>query len=298
MSQNQTPTTYKRRLGDRKDGRRVRTLPPMQRVMPYIMKKRSDAQNTFSDNFEITEAERMVREKVKAGMTNFSLLHIILAAYVRMISQRPGVNRFISGQKIYARNNIEIVMAVKKEMSLQGQDTMIKVIFPPDATVDEVYQLFNRAVEEATQITGETFFDKVAKILISFPGLILRFLVGLLSFLDYFGLLPRVLTNVSPFHGTMIITSMGSLGIKPIYHHIYDFGNLPVFLSYGTKYSVNSIDRDGVVHRRRFIDIKAVTDERICDGYYYASALKMLKRLIQSPSVLEEAPEEVLRDID
>lgn len=298
MSQNQTTTTYKRRLGDRKDGRRVRTLPPMQRVMPYIMKKRSDAQNTFSDSFEITEAERMVREKVKAGMTNFSLLHIILAAYVRMISQRPGVNRFISGQKIYARNNIEIVMAVKKEMSLQGQDTMIKVIFPPDATVDEVYQLFNRAVEEATQITGETFFDKVAKILISFPGLILRFLVGLLSFLDYFGLLPRVLTNVSPFHGTMIITSMGSLGIKPIYHHIYDFGNLPVFLSYGNKYSVNSIDRDGVVHRRRFIDIKAVTDERICDGYYYASALKMLKRLIQSPSVLEEAPEEVLRDID
>lgn len=298
MSQNQQQTTYKRRWGDRKDGRRVRTLPPMQRVMPYIMKKRSDAQNTFSDNFEITEAERIVREKVREGMANFSLLHIILAAYVRMVSQRPGVNRFINGQKIYARNNIEIVMAVKKEMSLQGQDTMIKVVFPPDATIDEVYALFNHAVEEATQTAGETFFDKVAKILIAFPGLILRFLVGLLFFLDYFGWLPRILTGVSPFHGSMIITSMGSLGIKPIYHHIYDFGNLPVFLSYGTKYSVNTIDRDGVVHRRRFIDIKAVTDERICDGYYYASALKMLKRLIQSPDVLEQRPEEVFQDIE
>ncbi len=292
-----TQKKNKRRFGDRKDGRRVRSLPPMQRITPYIMKRRSDAQNTFSDSFDITEADKMVRAKVKEGKTNFTLLHIILASYVRMLSQRPGVNRFISGQKIYARNNIEIVMAVKKEMSLEGRDTMIKVVFPADATVDEVYEIFNRTVEEATRVEGETFFDKVAKILVSFPGFILRFIVWLLFCLDYWGLLPRVLTDVSPFHGSMIITSMGSLGIKPIYHHIYDFGNLPVFLSYGTKYTVNSIDRDGVVHRRRFVDIKAVTDERICDGYYYASALKMLKRFIQTPEALEERPEHVLNDI-
>ena len=293
-----TPKPRKRLLGDRKDGRKLRTLPPILRMMPYIMKKRSDAQNTFADSFDITEADRMVRCKVKQGMTSFSLLHIILAAYVRMISQRPGVNRFVSGQKIYARNNIEIVMAVKREMSLGGQETMIKVIFPPDATLDEIYEIFNRAVENAVQVEGETLFDKVARILISFPGFFLRFVVGLLFSLDYVGLLPRFLTNVSPFHGSMIITSMGSLGIKPIYHHIYDFGNLPVFLSYGAKYSVNVIDRDGSVMRKRYVDIKAVTDERICDGYYYASALKMLKKLIQNPEVLNERPEEILEDID
>ncbi|MBR7185762.1 MAG: hypothetical protein IKD37_09180 [Clostridia bacterium] len=298
MSQNQPKKNRKRRFGDRKDGRRLRTLPPMQRVMPYIMKRRSDAQNTFADNLDITEADKMVRVKVKEGMTNFSLLHIILAAYVRMIAQRPGVNRFVSGQKIFARNNIEIVMAVKKEMSLEGRDTMIKVVFPPDATVDEVYEIFNRTVEEATKVEGETFFDTVAKVLISFPGFVLRFIVWLLFALDYVGWLPRVLTNVSPFHGSMIITSMGSLGIKPIYHHIYDFGNLPVFLAYGNKYTVNSIDRDGIVHRRRFVDLKAVTDERICDGYYYASALKILKKLIQNPEVLNQRPEQVFEDVD
>ncbi|MBE6575510.1 MAG: hypothetical protein E7654_04455 [Ruminococcaceae bacterium] len=293
-----TPMPRKRRLGDRKDGRKLRTLPPILRVMPYIMKKRSDAQNTFADSFDITEADRMVRCKVKQGMTNFSLLHIILAAYVRMISQRPGVNRFVSGQKIYARNNIEIVMAVKREMSLDGQETMIKVVFPPDATVDEVYEIFNRTVKEAVEVEGETVFDKVARTLISFPGFFLRFIVSILFALDYVGWLPRFLLNVSPFHGTMIITSMGSLGIKPIYHHIYDFGNLPVFLSYGAKYTVNVIDRDGGVVRKRYVDIKAVTDERICDGYYYASALKMLKKLIQNPTVLNERPEEIIEDID
>ena len=131
----ETPKVRKRRFGDRKDGRKVRTLQPIQRMMPYIMKKRSDAQNTFSDSFDITEADRIVRTKVKEGKTNFSLLHIILAAYIHMLAQRPGVNRFVSGQKIYARNNIEIVMAVKRELSLSGQETMIKVVFPPDATL-------------------------------------------------------------------------------------------------------------------------------------------------------------------
>lgn len=141
-------------------------------------------------------------------------------------------------------------------------------------------------------------FDKVAKVLISFPGIILRLIVRLLFALDYIGCLPRMLLNVSPFHGTMIITSMGSLGIKPIYHHIYDFGNLPVFLSYGAKYTVNAINRDGGVIRKRYVDIKAVTDERICDGYYYASALKMLKKLIQNPEVLNQPPAQILEDID
>ncbi|MBR6709575.1 MAG: hypothetical protein IKL84_07850, partial [Clostridia bacterium] len=198
MSNKQSPARHKRRFGDRKDGRLMRSLLPIQRMMPYIMKRRSDAQNTFSDNFDITEADKLVRAKVKEGKTNFSLLHIILAAYVRMVSQRPGVNRFVSGQKIYARNNIEIVMAVKREMSLQGQETMIKVIFPHDATLDEVYEIFNHAVEEATKVEGETTFDKVAKTLIAFPGLVLRFIVWVLFCLDYFGLLPRMLTNVSP----------------------------------------------------------------------------------------------------
>lgn len=298
MRNTQLQPKQRRRFGDRKDGRRVRSLPPMQKVIPYIMSRRSDAQNTFSDNFEITEAERMVRSKVKEGMVNFSLLHVILAAYVRMLSQRPGVNRFINGQKVFARNRIEIVMAVKKEMSLQAGDTMIKVVFPPDATIDEVYTLFNERVQQATAEDGESSFDRTAKILTFIPGLLLRWLMGLLFFLDYFGWLPRALTDVSPFHGSMIITSMGSLGIKPIYHHIYDFGNLPVFLSYGTKYTVNTIDRDGGIRRRRFIDIKAVTDERICDGYYYASALKTLKHLVQSPAVLNERPEEIMQDID
>ena len=116
--------------------------------------------------------------------------------------------------------------------------------------------------------------------------------------MDYFDILPKALTKVSPFHGSFIITSMGSLGINAIYHHLYDFGNLPVFLSFGKKYSDVVINDEGKAEKRHFVTFKAVTDERICDGYYYASAFKIVKRYLLNPKLLDVAPETVAEDID
>lgn len=295
---NAPPKKRRRRFGDRNDGRKLRSLAPMFRIMPYIMAKRSDAQNTYADSFDITKTEAFCRAKVKAGHTNFGLLHVFIASYVRAVSQRPGVNRFVSGQKIFSRNNIEVVMVVKKKMALDGAETCIKVEFEPTDTVDDVYRKFNEVVMENVGNDDESSFDSLAKTLNYIPGLFLRWTVKFLNFLDYFGLLPRKLTKLSPFHGSMIVTSMGSLGIKPIYHHIYDFGNLPIFFAYGAKNTKITLDSEGRVVKRRYIDVKAVTDERICDGYYYASSFKVMKRCFENPEVLDSPPEQVFEDVD
>lgn len=290
--------TRRRRFGDRSDGYRLRTVNPMLRMMPYIMPKRSDACNCFADSIDVTKTERFCREKVRAGMTNFSFLHILIASYLRAISQRPALNRFVSGQKLYTRKGIQIVMTVKKTMSLDSPDTCIKVAFEPDDTVDEVYEKFDRVVSAIRNAPDESnSFDKLNKVISLIPGLLCRWTVGFLRFLDYFGLMPRKILELSPFHGTMIITSMGSLGIRPIYHHIYDFGNLPVFFSYGGRRSEVICDADGNTSVRKHIEIKVVTDERICDGYYYASAFKIIKRHAENPELLEVKPDRVCEDI-
>ena len=288
----------RRRFGDRNDGRKLRTLLPMHRIMPYIMKRRSDAQNMFAETFDVTKVDAFCRQKVKEGYTNFGFLHVLIAAYVRMVAQYPAVNRFVSGQKIYSRNCFEVVMVVKKEMSNDSPDTCIKVEFEPTDTVDDVYRKFNEVVQSVVGKEDNTSFDKLAKIINYIPGLLLRWTVSLLNFLDYFGLLPRFLTKLSPFHGSLILTSMGSLGIQPIYHHIYDFGNLPVFIAYGKKRTVSTTDSDGNVKKSRVIDIKVVMDERICDGFYFASAFKVLKRNVENPERLTGPPTEVVEDID
>lgn len=289
----------RRRFGDRSEGRKLRKIDPLTKFMPYIMPKRCDALNYFEDRFDISEAEKLCREEVKKGNTNFSLLHVFLASYVRMVSQRPAVNRFVSGQKIYARNEIEVMMTVKKKMALDGEETCIKVYFEPTDTIEDVYRKFNETVVEAVgDREDKNSFEKVNKLLSLIPGLLCRWTVSFLNFLDYFGLLPRFLTKLSPFHASFAITSMGSLGIRPIYHHIYNFGNIPVFLAYGAKQRENVLQEDGTVKKNKYIELKAVTDERICDGYYYASAFKLMKKIFENPYSLYEAPEKVYEDID
>lgn len=293
------PAPRKWKWGDRPEGHIVRTNEVISKMMPFIMKDRCDACNTYADEFDVTEADALCREMVKKGFVNFSFLHILLAAYVRTVSQRPQINRFVSGQRVYARNNIEVVMTVKKEMSLSSPETCIKVYFEPDDTLEEVYGKFNSVVESVKSTSElDSDFDKVAGGLAALPRPILRGVMRLLFWLDYHGWLPKSLLQVSPFHGSMIVTSMGSLGIKPIYHHIYNFGNLPIFISYGSKRTVTRIRRDGTSEPRRLIDVKVVTDERICDGFYYASAFKLIRRLIEHPRVLFNRPDSIVDDVD
>ena len=286
----------KRRLGDRKEGRRLRTLQPMHYVEPFIMPMRCDSQNYFEDVIDITGIEKYLDQKHSEGYTDMTLLHVMLAAYVRVVSERPGINRFIAGQRIYARKNIECVMTIKKEMSLESPDTCIKVEFDPRDNIYNVYKKFQKVAHAALE--DNTGFDKTAGIIKSFPRWLLRGFVGILNWLDYHGWLPKALMHVSPFHGSMIITSMGSLGIPAIYHHLYNFGTLPIFLSYGSIFSADAIKRDGTSERHHFVTFKAVTDERICDGYYYASAFKKIKRYLLHPEQLDSFAETVVEDID
>ncbi len=286
----------KRRLGDRKEGRRVRTMPAMHYIVPFIMKDRSDAQNFFEDMIDITNIERYLDAKHKEGYTDITLLHVLIAAYLRVLSERPGINRFISGQRIFARKNVECVMTIKKELSIESPETCIKVEFDPRDNIYNVYKKFQLEVKKALAADGD--FEKVAGALVKLPRFILRFFIKLLNLLDYIGKMPKALLKVSPFHGSVIITSMGSLGIPAIYHHIYNFGNLPCFISYGNMFTADAIKRDGTRERHHFVTLKVVTDERICDGHYYASAFKRIKRYLLHPEVLDNPAEFVVEDID
>ena len=286
----------KRRFGDRYDGRLVRTLPPMSYLEPYLMKVRSDSQNQFEAELDIHNAEKYLAEKKREGYTDMSLLHVILAAYVRLVCERPGIHRFIAGQKIYHRNKIECLMTIKKDMTLDAPDTCIKVEFDPRDNIYNVYKKFQRSVIEAKADDGD--FESIVKTLVKLPGLMLRAAIGILRFMDYFGMMPKALQKISPFHGSMIITSMGSLGIPAIYHHLYDFGHLPIFFSYGKMYYKEVTNANGEKENHHFVTFKVVTDERICDGFYYASAFKQMMRYINHPEALDQTLDSVVEDID
>lgn len=293
-----TDGAYHPTWGDRIDGRRIRSIPAMDQISPYIMVQRNESSNLFEESVEISNLERYVRRKRKEGLSSFGMSHVILASYVRTVAKYPGLNRFLAGQKVYSHGeDITLCMTVKKEMSADSPDTVIKAHFSPYDTAEEVYHKFNEQVESAKNTPLDSGTDNTAGIMALIPGLALKFVVWLLKVLDYFGLIPKFLLEVSPFHGSAYFTSMGSLGIRPVYHHLYNFGTIPVFIAFGRKRRAEELS-DGAIVDRKYVDLKFTVDERICDGYYYASLIKYFIRLLRNPDVLDQPPEEVVKDID
>ncbi len=280
----------------KKEGRKTTFVNPMDRLGNYIMPDRIGSLNYFSCRMNIGATEDYIAAKKAAGLKGFSLLHVALAAYTRALSAYPGVNRFIRGQKVFARCDIEYSMVVKKEMRLDSPETCIKVVPSPDATAEDIYNDVSELIAENKGDDTSNDMDSAAKVLNYIPGVFLKFAIWLLKFLDYFGLMPRGLSKVSPFHASMFITSMQSLGIPPIFHHLYDFGNCPVFVSIGLPFTKYEVRADGSVAKMRYMDVTFTLDERICDGHYYASALKYFKRVIEHPECLDTPPEKVVRD--
>ena len=287
----------RRRAGDRREGRLLRSLPAFSKFIPYIMPTRNDACILYDESFEITAVDRELRRLRVEGYKGIGLLHFLIATHIRCISMLPGINRFIAGRRIYAHNDITVVMAVKRSLAIDATETTIKVHFEPTDTILDVYRKLNEKIEEIKTSDEDNNTEAVAEAMTRAPRFLLRFAIAVLRMLDYFGLIPDSLLEASPFHGSMIITDMGSLRLGPVFHHIYNFGTLPVFVAFGAKRHAYEISRKGQLQDNKYVDCKFVLDERIADGHYYAQFLHAYRYIFQHPEILEKAPTRVIEDV-
>lgn len=285
----------KKRFGDRKDGYRLRKADPFFRIIPYIMKERSDAQVFFEDRIYLEETDILIRKLRKEGF-QCGFLHVVIASLVRTMSQRPKINRFVAGHKTYARKEISFSIAIKKDMTEESEETTIKIIFKPEDTIYDVIEKINLEIDKNKNAGTENNTDKAAKIITYLPGFLINWTLNFIRFLDARGRLPRFLTDLSPFHSSVFITDLGSLGIKGAFHHIYNLGTNTIFVAFGTKSKEQYIDKDNNVTIKKGMDLKTVCDERVVDGYYFASSIKLAKTIMAHPAQLLLPPKEVIID--
>ena len=286
---------YKRRFGDRKEGRLLRSLPAFAKFVPFIMPTRNDACNQYEESFEVSDVDRRLRKLRVDGYKGIGILHFIIAAYIRGVSMLPGMNRFIVGRRIYARDNIEVVMTVKRSLAIDATETTIKVVFEPTDTIFDVYRKMSEKIDEIKTVEGNNNTEDVAEAMCKAPRFLLRFALTILRIMDYFGWLPQSLLDASPFHGSMIITDLGSLRSGPIYHHIYNFGSVTLFFGMGTVEKVAVVEK-GEARMKRFLPIGITADERVCSGAHYAAFFGTMSYLLNHPEELEKPPESVRFD--
>lgn len=276
----------------RADGKRLRNTDPMYTVAAYVMDKRVDAMNMITLDIPIDSIQSYLNEKRKQGRS-ISHMAVIIAAYLRTVTEFPMLNRFIVNRKPYARNEFCVAMVVLKS-GVMDNGTMSKMYFEMTDTIFDVNKKINDYVESNRNVPEDNGTEKLIKILLSLPG-VLPAGVGLFKFLDKHGWLPKKVIDMSPFHNSLVISNLASIRTNHIYHHCYEFGTTSIFITMGNMREVPKRKGDEIVFER-CMPLGIVMDERICSGSYFALAFRKMSQYFKNPELLEVPPERILPD--
>ena len=283
-------------FGFRPDGKKIRDIDPIQRIVPHIMRHRHDSMNMTSVDLPCEPFDAFIKEESAKGNGEYDYMHIIIAGLVRIIANYPRLNRFVMNGRIFQRNVINVSFVVRKGMNVNAADTTVKLEFTGKESISEVRDKINAAIAANNNLDADNGTDKLARLITFVPNILIAFLIGLIKWLDKHGLLPMAIINVSPFHTTAFITNMKSIKGPPIFHHVYDFGTTGMFYAMGKETMVPVAQGKDVVLGKR-MPFWIVTDERFCDGFYFSSALRVLRKYYNNPAILKEPLETLAEDV-
>lgn len=284
-------------FGFRSDGKRTKNLEPIVKIIPHIMKARHDSQNLFKYEVLCDSIDKFIVEQRENEEKSFSYMHVVIAAIVRLIALRPQLNRFVVNGRIYRRNNIYVSFVVKKSLRDDVVETTVKLKFDGTEDIDTIKEKIDESIRKNSTRKVKNNTDKLARFLTRVPNLFIKIGVGFVKLLDRYGMLSRKTIDASPFHTSFFITNLKSIKTDYIYHHLYDFGTTGLFIAMGKEQMKPIVTKDNKLDVGKVMTLGIVTDERFCDGFYYANSLRLLKRIMENPNVLKEKLEKKVEDI-
>lgn len=277
------------------EGRRIRSLKPFNKIFPYLMPRRTDAVVYVKEILPAEPLERFLEEQNAKGK-HLNHLHLFLAAYSRVLAQRPALNRYVRNSAIYAREDISISMAVKKRVVDSADETSVKFYFTGLESLEEVEKHVNETVLEAVR-DDSADVEKVANRLMRMPWILKWIVTKILLGMDAIGWLPKSIIKASPFHASLFVSHLKSIRAPYAYHHLYNLGSVSIFITIGKIVELPMVEQGEVVIKRCF-EIGYTIDERICDGLYVANSFKMVKEYLSEPERLLTPLKERIYDID
>ena len=278
----------KRKFGDRRDARRV-AAPGLQTVMGFLLPKRTDCEVYMHDTFDATEVVRFLKEK-NAQHPDYktTIFHCMVTGMARMLKERPKMNRFIQGWRIYERNEISISFVVKRRFT-DGAEESLMVLVPEDTdNIDSISKKIvgdvreTRKSEHATGGVDQTLDD-----FMKLPFPILALAIRIIRILDFWGINPKFLTEGDPNYTTILCSNLGSIQGPAVYHHLNNYGTNSIMVTIGTLREEQVRLPDGSYETKHLIDLGATLDERIADGFYFIRSLKLIRHIFAHPELLD-----------
>lgn len=282
-------------FGHRFDGKRIRNVDPIVQITPYLMPMRCDAQVFLDHKLDYEMLSRYIARKAQEGQ-KITFMQLIAAAYVRGVSQHPEINRFIFNKQYYSRNNCSISYTLLKDpQNFESPEVTVRIQFDPTDTLFDVRDRMVSAQDQARATEDGDFVIRLARAVLAVPGLT-TLIVGVVRLLDRYGIAPKALLTELPFYSGLFITNNASIGLHHVWHHIYNFGNVSLFMGLGTVLKEATVDAEGKTRMRRWLPIGITADERVCSGAHYAAFFGDVMRMLAHPEELEKPPESVKYD--
>jgi pyruvate/2-oxoglutarate dehydrogenase complex dihydrolipoamide acyltransferase (E2) component len=278
----------RRKIGDRKDAKLVRKIDGIHLIVPLIHPNRCDNEAFVSERIDLTNINTYL-EKLNADKPEFkyTIFHIVVTAIIRCITLRPKMNRFIANNSLYEKNDISAAFTIKKQFEDEAREGLAFIRADENTNLKSVHESIRKQVTDCRKGKVDAS-SNVMDILTKFPRPITRFIGTMARWLDKHGKLPESLIETDPYHSSVVLTNLGSIKLKSGYHHLTNWGTNSVFVIIGEKKFRPVFNDDGSFEMKDTVDIGLTVDERIADGYYFSKTIKLLKKLLENPELLEE----------
>jgi hypothetical protein len=268
-------------FGRRRDGTLAK-VAPYRRIMPFIMRGKTESIVLFEQQLDLTRAMPWLERWRATTGQHVTVFHLLLHAVAEVLHQRPHLNRFVAGRRIYDRREVFLTFAAKKAMREDAPLATVKRRFVVGERFAEMVAALGAEVALA-RTDRRSKVDKELSIFLRLPGPILAAAIATLRWLDRLGLAPRALIGDDPMFTSVFLANLGSVKIDAAYHHLYEYGNCPLFCAVGQVGPTVFASADGTVTARPGVMLRYTYDERIEDGFYCAGALALLKTWVEDP---------------
>lgn len=279
----------KRRRGDRRDARWVREVTGLQTVMANLMPNRADCEVYLHDTFDATNLVKFL-EKKNAEHPEYktTVFHAFVVCLERMVRERPLMNRYISGRRTYERYDITVSFVCKRKFADGAEESLLTVTARDEDTVDSVSRHIVGDVNETRKSEHSTGgIDAAVDAFARLPRFLLIPVFRIIRILDFWGLMPKSLTEGDTNYSSVLVSNLGSIKAPAVYHHLNNYGTNSIMVTLGTLHKEEMIMPDGTREIRDVVDVGATLDERIGDGFYFARSLKLVKYIFEHPELLD-----------
>lgn len=277
-----------KKLCDRKDGIKLRKIHSMHVIMPLIFPNRCDNEAFISDRIDLTNINAYLAKKNADNPEySYNLFQIIVTAVLKTIMLRPKMNRFIANNIMYMHKELSASFTVKRVFSDDGAEALAQVRVNGSETINDIHNEIFRQISFCRSDrldSGTESLNAVASI----PGFLKKVVGAGARFLDRHGWMPNGVTEGDPFYSSVYLSNLGSIKLGAGYHHLTNWGTCSVFCTIGEVKKRPFYDDDGTIHIKDCVDLGLTIDERIADGYYYSRTVKLLKKLLENPELLEK----------